>query len=99
MPKRLVHKLDAFTDPQPMPAQPTGAQADLALLRRSQGVPRQPRESFRLALRTRIRSHLPPPHWLQITLDRLLARLHASKDELLMVLDRPDTPKLGSAPR
>ncbi len=26
------------------------------------------------------------------TLDRLLARLHANRDELLMVLDRPDVP-------
>ncbi len=26
------------------------------------------------------------------TLDRLLARLHANKAELLMVLDRPETP-------
>src|SRR3954471_20726926 len=26
------------------------------------------------------------------TLDRLLARLHANKDELLMVLDRPEIP-------
>jgi hypothetical protein len=27
-----------------------------------------------------------------VTLDRLLARLHANKDELLMVLDQPETP-------
>ena len=27
-----------------------------------------------------------------VTLDRLLARLHANKAELLMVLDRPETP-------
>jgi hypothetical protein len=27
-----------------------------------------------------------------VTLDRLLARLHANKDELLMVLERPETP-------
>ena len=33
-----------------------------------------------------------------VTLDRLLARLHANKDELLTVFDRPETPKLGAAP-
>ena len=31
-----------------------------------------------------------------VTLDRLLARLHASKRELLMVLDRPEIPLHGN---
>src|SRR5215218_2215763 len=38
-----------------------------------------------------VRSHLSP-------LDRLLARLHANKAELLMVLDRPVDPLRGSTP-
>ncbi len=50
-----------------------------------------PGNSRRLALRARF-DRIFRRRTGFITLDRLLARLHANKAELLMVLDRPDTP-------
>jgi Transposase IS66 family len=88
--ERLVHKLDTFTD------QHRAAQARVrgliwgfyASLKAYQLKPTQ-RQS--LALRTRFdRIFLRRTGF--VTLDRLLARLHANKDELLMVLDRPEIP-------
>jgi Transposase IS66 family len=94
--ERLVHKLDTFTD------QHRAAQARVrgriwgfyASLKAYQLKPTQ-RQS--LALRTRFdRIFLRRTGF--VTLDRLLARLHANKDELLMVLDRPVDPLRGSTP-
>jgi hypothetical protein len=50
-----------------------------------------PDNSRRLALRARF-DRIFRRRTGFVTLDRLLARLHANKDELLMVLDRPETP-------
>jgi hypothetical protein len=88
--ERLVHKLDTFTD------QHRAAQARVrsliwnfyASLKAYQIKPTKRRS---LALRARFdRIFLRRTGF--VTLDRLLARLHANKDELLMVLDRPDIP-------
>jgi hypothetical protein len=88
--ERLVHKLDTFTDQQ------RAAQARVrsliwnfyASLKAYQLKPTKRRS---LALRARFdRIFLRRSGF--VTLDRLLARLHANKDELLMVLDRPEIP-------
>jgi Transposase IS66 family len=88
--ERLVHKLDTFTDRH------RAAQARVrsriwnfyASLKAYQLKPTQ-RQS--LALRARFdRIFLRRTGF--VTLDRLLARLHANKAELLMVLDRPEIP-------
>jgi hypothetical protein len=88
--ERLVHKLDTFTDEQ------RAAQARVrsliwnfyASLKAYQLKPSTRRS---LALRARFdRIFLRRTGF--VTLDRLLARLHANKDELLMVLDRPEIP-------
>ena len=88
--ERLVHKLDTFTDEQ------RAAQARVrgliwrfyASLKAYQLKPTKRRS---LALRARFdRIFLRRTGF--VTLDRLLARLHANKDELLMVLDRPEIP-------
>ena len=50
-----------------------------------------PGASRRLALRARF-DRIFRRRTGFVTLDRLLARLHANKTELLMVLDRPETP-------
>jgi hypothetical protein len=88
--ERLVHKLDTFTD------QHRAAQARMrgqiwrfyASLKAYQLKPSQRRS---VALRARFdRIFLRRTGF--VTLDRLLARLHANKAELLMVLDRPEIP-------
>jgi hypothetical protein len=88
--ERLVHKLDTFTDKH------RAAQARVrgriwsfyASLKAYQLKPTQRRS---VALRARFdRIFLRRTGFA--TLDRLLARLHANKDELLMVLDRPEIP-------
>ena len=88
--ERLVHKLDAFTD------QNRAAQkrirgliwkfyADLKAYRT------RPSQRRSLALRARF-DRIFRRRTGFATLDRLLARLHANKAELLMVLDRPEIP-------
>jgi hypothetical protein len=88
--ERLVHKLDTFTD-QHRDAQTRvrGLIWDFyADLRAYQLKPSKRRAS---ALRARFdRIFLRPTGFA--TLDRLLARLHANKAELLMVLERPEIP-------
>jgi hypothetical protein len=88
--ERLVHKLDTFTDQQ------RAAQARVrgliwtfyASLKAYQLKPSQRRS---VALRARFdRIFLRRTGF--VSLDRLLARLHANKDELLMVLDHPEIP-------
>jgi hypothetical protein len=88
--ERLVHKLDTFTDHH------RAAQARVrgriwkfyASLKAYQLNPTQCRSD---ALRARFdRVFLRRTGF--VTLDRLLARLHANKAELLMVLDRPEIP-------
>ena len=88
--ERLVHKLDAFTD-RHRAAQTRvrsliwNYYADLKAYRL------KPSRRRAGALRARFdRIFLRRTGF--VTLDRLLKRLHANKAELLMVLDRPETP-------
>jgi hypothetical protein len=89
--ERLVHKLDTFTDPH------RAAQARVrgriwrfyASLKASQ---RNPTERRSVAVRARF-DRIFRRRTGFVTLARLLARLHANKDEWLMVLDRPEIPR------
>ena len=88
--ERLVYKLDAFTDhnrraQQHMRTLIWDYYADLKTYQAD------PSKGRRQALRARF-DRIFCRRTGFVTLDRLLARLHANKTELLMVLDRPDTP-------
>ena len=88
--ERLVHKLDTFCDRQRRAKELIQARiwwlyADLKV------YCRDPTPVARRALGTRF-ERLFKTRTGFATLDRLLARLHANRDELLMVLDRPDVP-------
>jgi hypothetical protein len=88
--ERLVHKLDAFTDHHRAAQQRVRKliwhfYADLKAYRRN------PDNSRRQTLRARF-DRIFRRRTGFVTLDRLLARLHANKPELLMVLERPETP-------
>ena len=88
--ERLVHKLDTFTDQHRAAQQRVrkliwNFYADLKTYRAN------PDKSRRLALRARF-DRIFRRRTGFATLDRLLARLHANKAELLLVLDRPETP-------
>jgi hypothetical protein len=103
--ERLVHKLDAFTDMNHAAQQHVRKLRRLtALLGISplrgliwnfyadlKAYQAKPGKIRRLALRARF-DRIFRRRTGFATLDRLLARLHANKAELLMVLDRPDTP-------
>jgi hypothetical protein len=88
--ERLVHKLNTFTDRHHAAQQRVRGliwdfYADL------KGYQLSPRKRRALALRTRFdRIFLGRTGFA--TLDRLLARLHANKAELLMVLKHPEIP-------
>jgi Transposase IS66 family len=88
--ERLVHKLDTFTDRQHA-AQQLGRAliwwfyADLKAYRRAPDRRRRHELRARFDRIFRRRTGFA-------TLDRLLARLHANKEELLVVLDRPEVP-------
>jgi hypothetical protein len=88
--ERLVHKLDTFTD-ENRAAQATiraliwEFYADLKAYRCA------PSPQRKAALQARF-DHIFTRKTGFVTLDRLLARLHANKSELLMVLDRPEIP-------
>jgi hypothetical protein len=88
--ERLVHKLDTFTDRQHAAQQRQRGliwwfYADLKAYRRD------PDPRRRTALRARF-DRIFGRRTGFATLDRLLERLRANKDELLVVLDRPDVP-------
>jgi transposase IS66 family protein len=88
--ERLVHKLDAFTGHHHAAQQLIRGliwwfYADLKAYRRD------PTSKRKAALRARF-DRLFRRQTGFATLDRLLARLHANKPELLMVLDRPEIP-------
>ena len=88
--ERLVHKLDTFTDrhraaQQRMRGLIWWFYTDLKAYRRD------PTPARKAALRARF-DRIFKRRTGCATLDRLLARLHANKTELLMVLDRPDIP-------
>ena len=88
--ERLVHKLDTFTDRQHAAQQFLRAliwwfYADL------KAYPREPHPRRRWELRARF-DRIFRRRTGFATLDRLLQRLHANKEELLVVLDRPEVP-------
>jgi Transposase IS66 family len=88
--ERLVHKLDTFTERQHADQQFVRAliwwfYADLKAYRRA------PDRRRRYELRARF-DRIFRRRTGFVTLDRLLARLHANKEELLVVLERPEVP-------
>jgi hypothetical protein len=88
--ERLVHKLDTFTDEQRDAQRKIRTliwrfYCDLKTYRQ------RPTKQCRTALRARFDRIFTRKTGF-VTLDRLLARLHANKGELLMVLDRPEIP-------
>jgi Transposase IS66 family len=88
--ERLVHKLDTFTDRQHAAQQFVRAliwwfYADLEAYKRAPDRRRRHELRARLDRIFRRRTGF-------VTLDRLLARLHANKEELLLVLERPEVP-------
>jgi hypothetical protein len=88
--ERLVHRLDTFTDlhraaQQRMRKLIWNYYADLKAYRAN------PSPRSRLTLRARF-DRIFRRRTGFVTLDRLLARLHANKAELLMVLERPEIP-------
>lgn len=88
--ERLVHKLDTFTDHHRAAQQRIRSliwwfYADLKAYRHD------PTPARKAALRARFDRIFKRKTGFA-TLDRLLARLHANKPELLMVLDQPDIP-------
>ena len=88
--ERLVHKLDTFTDEQRKAQRRTRAliwrfYRDLKTYRQ------HPTPQRKAVLRARFDRIFTRKTGF-VTLDRLLARLHANKHELLMVLDRPEIP-------
>jgi hypothetical protein len=88
--ERLVHKLDAFTDHN-RAAQQRMRKLIWDFYAALKTYQTNPDNSRRLALRARF-DRIFRRRTGFVTLDRLLARLHANKAELLMVLDRPATP-------
>jgi hypothetical protein len=88
--ERLIHKLDTFTDPQ------RRAQDHIRALiwwfyRDLKAYCRDPTTRRRAELRARF-DRIFRRHTGFVRLDRLLARLHANKTELLMALNRPAIP-------
>jgi hypothetical protein len=88
--ERLVHKLDTFTDAQ------RAAQRRMRALiwrfyRNLKAYRRNPTPARKAALQTRF-DRIFTSRTGFVTLDRLLARLHANKSELLKALDRPEIP-------
>jgi len=88
--ERLVHKLDTFTDRQHAAQQLVRAliwwfYADLKAYRHAPDRQRRHQLRARFDRIFRRRTGFA-------TLDRLLARLHANKEELLLVLERPEVP-------
>jgi Transposase IS66 family len=88
--ERLVHKLDTFTDRQHAAQQLVRAliwwfYADLKAYKRDPCPRRKGQLRARFDRIFRRRTGFA-------TLDRLLARLHANKEELLVVLERPEVP-------
>jgi hypothetical protein len=88
--ERLVHKLDAFTDDQRI-AQRKIRQLIWRLYRDLKAYRQHPTRQRKAALRARF-DRIFSRQTGFVTLDRLLARLHANKAELLMVLDRSEIP-------
>lgn len=88
--ERLVHKLDTFTDLQ-RAAQRRIRDLIWRFYRDLKVYQADPSPQRRAALRARF-DRIFRRRTDFVTLDRLLARLHANKSELLLVLDRPEVP-------
>ena len=88
--ERLIHKLDTFTDEQ-RDAHSRIRELIWRFYRDLKAYRRHPSKQRRAALRARF-DRIFARRTGFVTLDRLLARLHANKHELLMVLDRPEIP-------
>jgi hypothetical protein len=88
--ERLVHKLEAFTD-RHRAAQQRMRDLIWSYYRDLKAYQSDPTPRSRAALRARF-DRIFKRRTGFVTLDRLLARLHANKAELLMVLDRPQIP-------
>src|SRR5665213_2280277 len=88
--ERLVHKLDTFTAAQ-RTAQSRIRALIWRLYRNLKAYRRKPTTARKAALGTRF-DRIFTSRTGFVTLDRLLARLHANKSELLKVLDRPEIP-------
>jgi hypothetical protein len=88
--ERLIHKLDTFTDEQRVAQRRIRALIwqFYRALKAYRQHPTTPRKAALQARFERIFTHKTG----FVALDRLLARLHANKGELLMVLDRPEIP-------
>ena len=88
--ERLVHRLDAFNDHHRAAQQQVrGLIWDFYASLKAYRL--KPSQRQRLALRARF-DRIVGRRTGFVTLDRLLVRLHANKDELLMVLQRPEIP-------
>jgi hypothetical protein len=88
--ERLVHKLDTFTDEQREAQRRTRALI-WRFYRDLKAYRQHPSRQRKAALRARF-DRIFTRRTGFVTLDRLLARLHANKRELLIVLDRPEIP-------
>jgi hypothetical protein len=88
--ERLVHKLDTFTDKH-RAAQTRVRGLIWDFYRDLKNYRLKPSLRQAVVLRARF-DRIFLRHTGFVTLDRLLKRLHANKAELLMVLDRPETP-------
>lgn len=88
--ERLIHKLDTFTD-ENRAAQASVRKLIWNLYRDLKAYRCAPSRPRKAALRVRFDRIFTRKTGF-VTLDRLLARLHANKPELLMVLDRPEIP-------
>jgi Transposase IS66 family len=88
--ERLVHKLDTFTDEQ-REAQACVRELIWSFYRDLKAYRQNPSRRRRASLRARF-DRIFTRQTGFVTLDRLLARLHANKHELLTVLDRPEIP-------
>jgi Transposase IS66 family len=88
--ERLVHKLDTFTD-ENRAAQTSMRKLIWNLYRDLKAYRCAPTRQRKSALRARFDRIFTRKTGF-VTLDRLLARLHANRSELLMVLDRPEIP-------
>jgi hypothetical protein len=88
--ERLVHKLDTFTD-ENRAAQTAVRKLIWQFYRDLKRYRGDPSKQRKTALQARF-DRIFKRNTGFIILDRLLARLHAKKPELLMVLDRPEIP-------
>jgi hypothetical protein len=88
--ERLVHKLDTFTD-EHRAAQDAVRKQIWELYTDLKAYRLAPTPDSKAALQVRFDGIFTQKTGF-ITLDRLLARLHANKSELLMVLERPEIP-------